>query len=106
MRAHAERSVLLERLQASAQRALRGQTPSHLVAYSVDVDPTWPVLYLKAHFSSTPTEDEIEVLQGGETEILADFEDDFETQTEVEVVPAHTKPVMLRGGVVFMRHPT
>jgi len=104
MMAHAERSMVLERLHASAQRALRGQTPLHLIAYSVDVDPSRPVLYLKAQFSSTPTDDEVEMLQGVEAEILADFEDDFETQTEVEVVPAHTKPVMLRGAVVFTRH--
>ncbi len=106
MMARAERSVVLERLHASAQRALRGQTPSRLVAYSVDVDPTRPILHLKAHFSSTPTEDEIEMLQGVETEILADFEDEFETQTEIEVVPAHSTAVLLGGGVVFRRHRT
>ncbi|QYU68385.1 hypothetical protein J4558_26880 [Leptolyngbya sp. 15MV] len=104
MMAQAEKSVVLERLHASAQRALRSQTPARLVAYSVDVDPAQPVLHLKAHFSSAPTEDEIEMLQGVETEILADFEDEFETQTEVDVVPAHTTPGLLRGGVVFRRH--
>jgi hypothetical protein len=44
------------------------------------------------------------MLQVVETEILADFEDEFEAQTEVEVVPAHTTPVLLRGSVVFRRH--
>jgi hypothetical protein len=106
MTARADRSKLLERLHASAQRALRGQTPSRLVAYSVNVDPTRPVLHLKAHLSSAPTEDEVEMLQVVETEILADFEDEFEAQTEIEVVPAQSTPVLLRGGVVFRRHRT
>lgn len=106
MTARADRAKLLERLHASAQRALRGQTPSRLVAYSVDVDPTRPLLHLKAHFSRAPTKDEVEMLQGIETEILADFEDEFEAQTEVEVVPAHSTAVLLRGGVVFRRHST
>lgn len=106
MMAQAERSKVLQRLHASAQRALRGQTPSHLVAYSFDADPTRAVLHLKAHFSSAPTQDEVEMLQVVETEILADFEDEFEARTEIDIVPARTTPVLLRGGVAFRRHQT
>lgn len=44
----------------SAKRALRGQTPSNLRAYSFAVDAGHRSILLRAHFATSPSEADID----------------------------------------------
>lgn len=90
-----------EEIASSAQRALSGQTPPELLAYSFAVDREQQVIHLKAHFSQPPSEDAVENIEIAETEIFSDFPDHFDAETEMEVVPAGQEPVPLSGGFVW-----
>lgn len=63
----------------STQRALRGQTPSTLRAYSFEIDRERKLIRLRAHFAEPPSEDDLEAISIVETEIEidADFLDHF-----------------------------
>jgi len=57
----------------SATRALRGQTPVGLRAYSFAIDLEIREILLRAHFDAPPSEDDLEDISVVETEIDADF---------------------------------
>jgi hypothetical protein len=91
----------------SAERALRGQTPDNLRAYSVAIDPTAREIVLRAHFYAPPSEQDLEDMSVAETEVDADFWNQFtNTRTEVDIAPLGTAPQFLPGGVVFNRDET
>ena len=87
----------------SAQRALSGQTPPELIAYSLAVDREHQIIRLKAHFERPPSEDALYNIECVDTEIFSDFPDHFDTETEMEVVPVGQQPVPLAGGFVWRR---
>jgi hypothetical protein len=87
----------------SAKRALRGQTPETLRAYSFGIDQMNGVILLRAHFAQTPSEDDMEAISVIETEIDADFLDDFEAETHTEVVPMGAPLSLLSGGIAYLR---
>ncbi len=85
----------------SAQRALRGQTPDTLRAYSFEIDPERKVIRLRAHFADAPSEDDLEAISVIETEIDADFIDDFERQTDTEIVSPGSSLSLLPSGIAY-----
>ena len=94
---------LLRLVCGSAKRALRGQTPATLRACSFAVDNGNKRILLRAHFGENPTEDDLEAISIVETEIDADFLDNFEAETDTEVVVADAMPSFLPGGVAYLR---
>lgn len=87
----------------SARRALQGQTPDTLRAYSFEIDSEKKVLRLRAHFAEPPSEDDLEAISIIETEIDADFLDRFEGETDTEVVAPGKSLSLLPGGVAYLR---
>ncbi|WP_160000065.1 hypothetical protein [Roseomonas sp. 18066] len=83
-----------EELRWSAEHALE-YPPEGLLAYSCAVVPGSRRAFLKAHFSQAPSEDAIDAIQAVESEVAAYLPDDFELETEVEVVPAGSAPRLL-----------
>ncbi|HYF09622.1 MAG TPA: hypothetical protein VD970_18535, partial [Acetobacteraceae bacterium] len=82
---------MLNKIAASAARAVHGRDLPHLIAYSYDFDEAIRAIRLKAHFAVLPSEDEIEEVQDAETEVLADFGPSFSTMTEIELVQDHAR---------------
>ncbi len=87
----------------SARRALRGQTPASLRAYSFAVDETSKLILLRAHFAVAPSAADLADISVVDTEICADFLDRFETKTDVEVAPPATSLSLLDGGIAYLR---
>ena len=94
---------LLESVCWFARRALQGQTPSTLRAYSFAVDGERRVILLRAHFAETPSEDDLSDISVVETEIDADFLDLLEGEIDVEIAPPGTACAFLSGGIVYLR---
>jgi hypothetical protein len=94
---------LLRLVCGSVKRALSGQTPASLRAYSFAIDNDNKRILLRAHFGENPSEDDLEVISIIETEIDADFLDHFEGETDTEVVAPGTTPSFLTGGVAYLR---
>ena len=94
---------ILKNLCFSAKRALRGQTPETLRAYSFEIDPKKKLIRLRAHFAQQPSEDDLEAISVVETEIDADFLDDFKDETGIEVVPPGGALSFLSGGIAYLR---
>lgn len=94
----------LKSLCFSAKRALEGQTPETLRAYSFDIDPEKKLMRLRAHFGESPSEDDLEAISIVETEIDADFLDHFEAETDTEVVAPGKSLSFLPGGVAYLRN--
>ena len=94
---------LLKRLCWSAQRALEGQTPSTLRAYSFEIDHSRKRVLLRAHFGDQPSDDDLEAIGFIETEIDADFFDDFEGETDTEIVSPEQRLSFLPGGIAYLR---
>ena len=94
---------LLGKICWSVQRALEGQTPSTLRAYSFAIDHGSRRLLLRAHFEEVPSEDALEDISVVETEIDADFPDDFEGETDIEIVPPGQSLSFLPGGIAYLR---
>jgi hypothetical protein len=82
---------------------LGGQTPASLRAYSFAIDKGRKIIRLRAHFAEPPSEDDLEDISIVETEIDADFLDEFVGETDVEVSPAGTPPSFLSGGIAYLR---
>ena len=87
------------------KRALQDQTPRNLRAFSYQVELDRKLIRLRAHFDSTPSEDELEEISCVETEIIADFDgatiENFDT--DVEVVPVGQPLSFLPGGIAYLR---
>ncbi len=96
-------SDLLKDVCFSAKRALRGQTPMGLRAYSFAVDADNKRLRLRAHFAQSPSEDDLESISIIETEIDADFLDSYEAETDIEVAPPGQPLSLLLGGTAYLR---
>lgn len=94
---------LLRLVCGSVKRALYSQTPATLRAYSFAVDNHNKRILLRAHFGEKPSEDDLEAISIIETEIDADFLDQFEAETDTEVVATGTTPSLLSGGVAYLR---
>lgn len=90
---------------ASARRALLGQTPSPLRAYSFALNEDAKQVTFKAEVERELTEEERENLAVAETEVYADgiFGDATEIETVVEVVPLGRPLHPLPGGVAYLR---
>ena len=93
----------LKNLCFSAKRALRGQTPETLRAYSFEIDPEKKLIRLRAHFGENPSEDDLEAISFIETEIDADFLDHYEAETDTEVVALGKSLSFLCGGIAYLR---
>lgn len=93
----------LKSLCFSAKRALQGQTPETLRAYSFEIDVGKKLTRLRAHFAQPPSEDDLEAISIVETEIDADFLDHFEGETGIEVVALGIPLSFLSGGVAYLR---
>ena len=94
---------LVQLVCGSAKRALRGQTPTTLRAYSFEIDNKNKKIFLRAHFSAKPSEEDLDMISIIETEIDADFLDHFEEVTDIEVVAPNEAPSFLSGGVAYLR---
>ncbi len=94
---------ILKKVCFSAKRALEGQTPEALRAYSFEIDQGNKLIRLRAHFAQPPSEDDLETISIVETEIDADFLDHFEAETGVEVAAPGVPVSFLSGGVAFLR---
>ena len=94
---------LLRSVCGSAKRALGGQTPSTLRAYSFAIDHERKRILLRAHFGEEPSEDDLEAISIVETEIDADFLDHFEGETDTEVVAPGRSLSPLPGGIASLR---
>ena len=94
---------ILKSLCFSATRALEGQTPETLRAYSFEIDPGKKLIRLRANFGENPSEDDLEAISIVETEIDADFLDHFEGETDIEVIALGESPSFLSGGVAYLR---
>lgn len=99
----AKKEDLVRELCWNAKRALQGETPASLRAYSFAMDREAKEIRLRAHFDSAPSEDEAESMSCVETEIAATFLDRFETETDIEVAPAGTPLALLADGVAYLR---
>jgi hypothetical protein len=88
---------------SSAKRALRGQTPATLRAYSFAIDNDNKCILLRAHFGEHPSENDLEAISIIETEIDADFLDHLEGETDTEVVTTGVTPSFLLGGIAYLR---
>ena len=95
---------VLKSLCFSAKRALGGQTPETLRAYSFEINPEKKLIRLRAHFGEGPSEDDLEAISIIETEIDADFLDHFEAETDTEVVAPGRSLSFLPGGVACLRN--
>jgi hypothetical protein len=73
-----EAERLLRLVCSSAKRALSGQTLATLRAYSFAVDYYRKRIHLRAHFAESPSDDDLEAVSIIETEIDADYFDQFE----------------------------
>lgn len=93
----------LKNLCFSAKRALRGQTPKTLRAYSFALDNENRRVLLRAHFGEAPSEDDMEAISIVETEIDADFLDHFEAVTDTELALPGTALSFLSGGIAYLR---
>ena len=98
-----EKERLAKAICGSAKRALQGQTPTTLRAYSFSLDIPAKRIYLRAHFSEEPSEDDLEAISIIETEIDADFLDHFEGETDTEVVAPGRSLSFLPGGIAYLR---
>ena len=98
-----EVKYFLQLVCGSAKRALQGQTPATLRAYSFSIDSDNKRIFLRAHFAEIPSEDDLETISIVETEIDADFLDYFEGETDTEVVAPGTAPSFLPGGIAYLR---
>ncbi|MBN9560051.1 MAG: hypothetical protein J0H14_04890 [Alphaproteobacteria bacterium] len=98
-----ENEILLHRVCLSAKRALSGQTPATLRAYSFAIDRDRKIVRLRAHFAESPSDDALDLISVVDTEIFSDFPDLFETETEIQVSPAGTPPSFLSGGIAYLR---
>lgn len=87
----------------SARRALQGQTPKSLRAYSFKIDTLTKKIHLRAHFDQTPSEDDLDDMIFVDGEIDADFIDYFETSTDIDIAPMGTTPAFLPGGIACLR---
>ena len=87
----------------SVKRALEGQTPGSLRAYSFAVDQESRVINLKAHFAQPPSEDDLEAISIVETEVDADFLDHLLGVTSIEVAGPGSALSLLPGGVAYLR---
>ena len=94
---------LMKSICFSAKRALRGQTPKTLRGYSFDVDLAKSLVLLRVHFGDVPSEDDLEQIAVVETEIDADFLDDFEIQSDTEIVVPGEPLSFLAGGIAYLR---
>lgn len=97
-------SDILKDVCFSAQRALRGQTPDALRAYSFEIDRKRGLVRFRAHFAEPPSEDDLESISIVETEIDADFLDDFAAETDTEIVAPGKSLSLLSGGVAYLRN--
>jgi len=95
-----DREELTGRIAASARRALQGQMPASLREYSFSFDRAAKHIMFKAEVEPALTEDD---LLAAESEVYADFADDTQVETSIEVVPADLPLRPLPGGVVFLR---
>lgn len=104
MPAH-EHLSLPDRIAVFARRALLGQLPAPLRAYSFDFDETSKRITLRAEVDRELTEDEREDFAVAETEIYAAciFGDDTLIKTVVEVVPLDQPLCPLPGGMAYLR---
>lgn len=98
-----ENDRLLKLVCGSAKRALDGQTPRTLRAYSFAINHDSKRILLRAHFGESPSEDDLDAISVIETEIDADFLDHFEGETDTEVVPPGKGLSLLPGGVAYLR---
>jgi len=98
-----DREELTGRIAASARRALQGQMPASLREYSFSFDRAAKHIMFKAEVEPALTEDERDDLLAAESEVYADFADDTQVETSIEVVPADLPLRPLPGGVVFLR---
>jgi hypothetical protein len=98
-----ENESLLHRVCVFAKRALGGQTPASLRAYSFTIDKGRKIIRLRAHFAEPPSEDDLEDISIVETEIDADFLDEFVGETDVEISPVGTPLSFLSGGIAYLR---
>lgn len=96
-------SEIHELLCFSAKRALGGQTPDTLRAYSFEIDQAKKRILLRAHFAVAPSEDDLEAISVIETEIDADFLGHFEGQTDIEVVAPGMPLSFLSDGIAYLR---
>ena len=94
---------ILKNLCFSAKRALQGQTPETLRAYSFEIDPEGKLIRLRAYFAQPPSEEDLEAISVVETEIDADFLDHFEGETDTEVVAPGKGLSFLPGGIAYLR---
>ncbi|WP_149535893.1 hypothetical protein [Siccirubricoccus phaeus] len=83
--------------------ALAGSTPNSLVAVSYEIDVHEPLITLKAHFGTNPTEDDLDTLATAEAEILAAMPDEVRTNLTHAVVPPDAEPAPLAGGFAWRR---
>jgi len=83
-----------EQVRWSAEHALE-DAPAALVAYSCAVLPGTRQARLKAHFDAQPSEDDIDAIQAVESEVMAYLPEDFDVETEIEIVPAGRAPACL-----------
>ena len=85
---------LQEELRWSAEHALE-YPPAELLALSCAVRPGSRQGVLKAHFAAAPSEDAIDEIQAVESEVAAYLPEDFEIETEIEVVAPGAAPALL-----------
>lgn len=98
-----ENERLLRLVCASAKRALHGQTPATLLAYSFAIDEDHKRILLRAHFGEQPSEDEMDTISIVEAEIDADFLGHFEGKTDIEVAAWGAALSLLPGGIAYRR---
>jgi hypothetical protein len=90
-------------LSGSIRRALSGQTPDALCAYSFAFDADRRKILLKAHFDRTPSDVDCEDISVVETEVFSDFPDYPDISTEIELLRPGTAPSLLPGGIAYLR---
>lgn len=83
-----------EEVRWSAEHALE-YAPADLLAFSCAVLPGTRQARLKAHFDAQPGEDDIDAIQAVESEVTAYLPEDFDVETEIEIVPAGRPPAYL-----------
>ena len=98
-----ENNRLSQLVCGSAKRALHGQAPKGLRAYSFAVDSVRKCILLRAHFAESPSGNDLEAISIIETEIDADFLDHFEGETSIKVVAPGTTPSFLPNGIAYLR---
>jgi hypothetical protein len=94
---------LLHSVCVFAKRALEGQTPKSLRAHSFAIDKHRKIILLRAHFAERPSEEDMENISVAETEIDADFVDQFVVETGVEISSVGTPLSFLPGGIAYLR---